>query len=229
MNQDDINPERPERRPGSMIMVEVAGAQYPMKRVSQCRTCTSPHRRDIERLILEGVSYNLIAEEIGAREETGRWPHPAASSIRKHVIENHMPIGATTERALIERRSKELGRDLEGHRESLIDYQAANELIIQRGMARMARGELKPTMGDLLNAIRNQHNFAQAAEEGVDAAAWQDALLAYMEVVQQFVPPESQQALGQALAKHPVLRAMASKAAGTPAIEGEVVREDREG
>jgi hypothetical protein len=231
MNQDDAFPEAPASHPGSMVMVDVNGAQYPMKRVAQCRTCTSPHRRDIERMILDGVSYNNIVREIGSRPEPDRWPHPLVSSVRTHVANGHMPIGPTMERALIERRSQEIGRDLEGHQESLIDYAAANELIIQRGMARVFRGELKPTMTDLMKAISVQHTIHQATEEGVDADTWQDALLAYMEVAQEFVPPERQQAFGQALSRHPVLKAMAAKAAGlaTPTIGGEVVREGLEG
>lgn len=229
MNHDDAYPEAPVTHPGSMIMVEVNGAQYPMRRVSQCRTCTSPHRRDIERMILEGISYNMISQEINGREASGRWPHPVASSIKNHVANNHMPIGPTTERALIERRSQEIGRDLENAQESLIDYKSANEMIIQRGMARMVRGELNPTMSDLLRAISHQHAMQQVADDGVDSKTWEEALMAYMEVTQLFVPPERQQAFGQALSKHPVLRAMAAKATGAPVIEGEVVREELEG
>lgn len=229
MDQNDAFPEAPTSHPGSMVMVDVNGAQYPMKRVAQCRTCTSPHRRDIERMILEGVSYNRIAQEIGARPEPDRWPHPLSSSIRKHVGHGHMPIGPTMERALIDRRSKEIGRDLENHQESLIDFQAANELIIQRGMARMARGELKPSMSDLARAIGQQFTMQQATENGVDSDTWEEAFMVYMEVAQQFVPVERQQEFGRALAQHPVLRAMAAKAMGTPVIGGEVVQGEIEG
>lgn len=227
MHQDDLNPEV-QADDRSMIMVEVNGAQYPMKRIPQCRTCTSEYRREIEQMILDGVSYQKIVDVIADRP-VGRWPHPMFSSVRNHVRQNHMPIGPTMERALIERRSQQIGRDIEGSAESLIDYQTANELIIQRGMARFMRGELKPSMSDLANAIRTQHTIDQSAEGGLDSAAWEEALLAYMEVAQQFVPVERHQEFGRALAHHPVLRAMAAKASATPAIEGEVVREGIEG
>lgn len=229
MDHDDAFPVVPDDRPGSMIMVEVNGQQYPMKTVTQCRTCMSPYRRQIEQYLIEGMSYGWIATEVSGYEKrpNQRFDHPTLYSIREHVARNHMPLGPTAERALIEQRSQEIGRDLEGYQGSLADYAAANQLIISRGMAKMARGELSPSMGDLLNAVRMQHSIEQAKEEGVDSAAWQEALVAYMEVAQQFIPQESIQAYGQALAKHPVLRAMMS--GQRPAIDGEVVAERDEG
>jgi hypothetical protein len=227
VNHEDAYPEAPTSPPGSMIMVEVNGQLYPMKRVTQCRTCMSPYRQEIEQLVIEGNSYRMIAESIKDRPRAPqqRLPHPGLDSVHTHVMNNHMPIGPTTERALIERRSKEIGRDLMDHGESLVDYVTANEVIIQRGMNRLSSGELKPSMGDLLTAIRNQHAISQAVEGGVDAAAWQEALVAYMEVATQFVPAEFLGAYGEALSRHPVLRALASKALNPGAIDGEVVAE----
>lgn len=225
MHQDDAYPEPPETRPGSMVMIDVHGAQYPLKTVTQCRTCMSPHRRMIENSVLEGLSYKSIADALDGLPLGPRgWPHPNVSSIMRHVRSNHMPIGPTTERALIERRSKEIGRDLEEHTESLLDYRGVNEMIVQRGMASMARGELKVSMSDLLRAISNQHNFAMATEDSLDSEAWQEALMAYMEVANDLMPPDRMAEFGRRLATHPVLQRLAMKSA-TPAIEGEVVSE----
>jgi hypothetical protein len=225
MHQDDANPPAPESRPGSMVMIDVHGMQYPLKTVTQCRTCMSPHRRMIENSVLEGHSYKTIADSLeGLPLGPRNWPHPNWSSVRNHVRSNHMPIGPTTERALIERRSKEIGRDLETHTEAVVDYQGVNEMIVQRGMAAMARGELKVSMGDLLRAISNQHTFAMAAEGGLDAEAWQDALMAYMDVVNDLMPPDRMEEFGRRLANHPVLQKLAMRSS-TPAIEGEVVGE----
>lgn len=229
MHQDDAFPPVPETRPGSMVMINVHGAQYPLKTVTQCRTCMSPHRMMIENAVLEGQSYKTIAKSLEGLPLGHRgWPHPAMDSIQRHVNSNHMPIGPTTERILIERRSEEIGRSLENHATSLIDYQGLNELIIQRGVSGMARGELKPSMGDVLRAISNQHNFAMAAEDSVDSQAWQDALLAYMDVVNEMMPPEMMGEFGRRLAQHPVLRNLAVRSA-PPAIEGEVVSDGEDG
>lgn len=199
----------PEGRPGSVMMVEVNGRKYPLKRVSQCRTCMSPYRMEIEQAVLEQHSYQRIAAAVADREP-GVLPNPSYQSVRDHVNKGHMPIGPTAERALVESRAQQLGRDIEAHVSSLADYATVNEIIVQRGMERLSRGELKPSMSELLTAIRMQHAIESTSEEGLDSAAWQQALVAYMEVAQQFIPVDHLQAYGAALAQHPVLRAMMS-------------------
>lgn len=119
-----------------------------------------------------------------------------------------MPLGPTAERALVEARAKQIGRDIENHVSALADYKSVNEIIVQRGMERIARGELQPTMSELLTAIRQQHAIESTSEEGLDSAAWQEALMAYMEVAQQYIPQELHQDYGAALANHPVLKAL---------------------
>lgn len=188
-------------------MVEINGKKYPMKRVQQCRTCMSPYRMEIEQAILEQHSYRKIANAVVDREP-GHLPNPSYQSIRDHVNNGHMPIGPSAERALVESRAKQIGRDIEEYASSLADYATVNEIIIQRGMERLARGELRPSMSELLTAIRMQHTIESTSEDGLDSAAWQQALVAYMEVAQQFIPVDHLQAYGQALAQHPVLRAM---------------------
>lgn len=200
-------------RPGSVVMIEVNGQRYPMKTVPQCRTCMSPYRLEIEQAVLEQRSYQKIADAVADREP-GTLPNPGYQSIRDHVNKNHMPIGPTSERALVEERAKQIGRDIENYASGLADYVSVNQIIIQRGMDRLARGELKPSMSELLTAIRMQHSIETSTDEGVDAQAWQEAIVAYMEVAQRFIPREHFQAYGAALAQHPVLRALMS--GGTP-------------
>jgi len=209
MDIEDTNPPPPppHQRPGSVVMVDIGGRRYPMKTVPQCRTCMSPYRLEIEQAVLEQRSYMSIANALLDRAE-GRLPHPGHQSIRDHVLKNHMPIGPTAERALVEERAKAIGRDIENYASGLANYATVNEIIIQRGMDRLARGELQPSMSELLTAIRMQHTIEATSEDGLDSAAWQEALVAYLEVAQKFIPADQMQAYGQALANHPVLRAM---------------------
>lgn len=209
MDFEDANPTPPanRERPLSVIMVDVGGRQYPMKTVPQCRTCMSPYRLEIEQAILEQHSYMSIANTLVDRQP-GRLPNPGHQSIRFHVVNGHMPVGPTAERALVERRAEQIGRSIEDYTSGLADYATVNEIIIQRGMERIARGELQPSMSELLTAIRNQHTIEATSNDGLDSAAWQEALVAYLEVAQKFIPADQMQAYGQALANHPVLRAM---------------------
>lgn len=196
-------------RPGSVVMVEVNGQRYPMKTVPQCRTCMSPYRLEIEQAVLEQRSYQKISDAVADREP-GTLPNPGYQSIRDHVNKGHMPIGPTAERALVEARAQQIGRDIETYAAGLADYRSVNQIIIQRGMDRLARGELKPSMAELLTAIRQEHAMETATDEGVTQEAYQGAIIAYMEVAQAFIPPERFQEYGQALARHPVIRALMS-------------------
>lgn len=209
MDTEDTNPAplAPRQRPTSVIMVDVGGRKYPMKTIAQCRTCMSPYRMEIEQAILEHHSYASIAATVADRQP-GRLPNPGHQSIRFHVVNGHMPVGPTAERALVERRAEQIGRSIEDYTSGLADYATVNEIIIQRGMERIARGELQPSMSELLTAIRTQHTIESTTEDGLDSAAWQEALVAYLEVAQKFIPANQMQAYGQALANHPVLRAM---------------------
>ncbi len=209
MDVEDSNPALPppRRRPGSVVMIDVGGRQYPMRTATQCRTCMSPYRLEIEQAILEQRSYMSIANILTDRE-AGHLPNPSHQSIRDHVRKGHMPIGPTAERALVEERAQAIGRDIETYAAGLANYATVNELIIQRGMDRLASGQLQPSMTELLTAIRMQHTIEAASEEGLDGAAWQEAMMIYMELAAQFIPPEQHQAYGQALASHPILRAM---------------------
>jgi hypothetical protein len=199
-------------------MIEINGQRYPMKTIPQCRTCMSPYRLEIEQAVLEQRSYQKIADAVADRDP-GTLPNPGYQSIRDHVNKGHMPIGPTAERALVEERAKQIGRDIESYAAGLADYRSVNQIIIQRGMDRLARGELKPSMAELLTAIRLEHSMETSSEQGVDAQAWQEALVAYMEVAQKFIPQEHFQAYGSALAQHPVLRAMMTGSREPRALE----------
>jgi hypothetical protein len=190
-------------------MIEVNGQKYPMKTVPQCRTCMSPYRLEIEQAVLEQRSYQKIADAVADRKP-GVHPNPGYQSIRDHVNKGHMPIGPTAERALVEARAKDIGRDIETYAAGLADYRSVNQIIIQRGMDRLARGELKPSMAELLTAIRQEHAMETATDSTVTEEAYQQAIIAYMEVAQAFIPPDRFQEYGQALARHPVIRALMS-------------------
>ena len=148
--------------------------------------------------------------------------HPKGPSIATHVTRNHMPMVSTAERALIEQRARDIGRDIDGYVGSLVDYQTVNQIVIQKGMARIVNGEIEPSMADLLAAIRNQHSIEQTSGGGLDVQAMQDALLAYLEVAKDFIPAERMSEYGRELMKHPILKAMYLKSNTT---DGEAVEE----
>jgi hypothetical protein len=219
MNQDEIV-ARDATPPHSVVMVEVNGQQYPMRSERKCKTCQSPYRLEIEKMICAGSSYLSVVSALEGRK-SGRLGHPTSENLRHHIEKQHMPLGKTMVHALVRERSNELGRDMETYGSTLVDYVAANRAVIQLGMEGIASGELKPNISEMLAAIRMEHTVQQSLGDGLDAQAWQDAMLIYMEVAQRFIPPDRMGEYGRALATNPILRGIIAGEKRT--IQGAIV------
>lgn len=195
--------------PSSMVMTKIGGREYPLRSVPTCKTCQDPNRLWIENELIRGASYASIARAL-ENMPAGDLGHPNAEGISNHIERDHLPVGVATQRRLIERRAKEIGRSIETEQGTLVDYVTVNQMIVSRGFERMQAGEITPDLGDVINASKFLHTVEQASGGELDEQAWRDAMLAYMEVATEFIPPERFAAYGQALSQHPVLRAMMS-------------------
>lgn len=212
----------PERQPpASMVMTVVNGRQYPMRSVYNCRTCQSPHRQFIEDELIRGRSYTAIARQVADLPE-GPMPHPSNQGVAAHVQNGHMPVPHEQRRGIIEKRARDIGKSIDTD-ENLVDYVAANHLVVQRGVERLASGEIDVDTRDLLSAISILHKIETTSPEGYDVEAYQEAMFVYMEVAQKFMPREVFDAYGKALRRNPILRAIAAKleSGRSEAVEGE--------
>lgn len=206
--------------PSSMVMTRIGGKDYPMRSVPNCKTCQDPNRMFIENELIRGRSYKLIAEALESMP-AGGMGHPTADGISDHIRNNHLPLGVATQRRLIERRAKEVGKSIETSDDDLIDYVTVNQMIVSRGFERMQDGEINPDVAEVLAASKFLYQVEQAAGGGVDEQVWRDAMLAYMEVARDFIPAERWAEYGQALSRNPVLRAMAAQAEQRAITAGE--------
>jgi hypothetical protein len=182
--------------------------------------CQHPNRADIEQQIVNGRSYRAIAnwtQNNLIEPDTG---NPSDHSVRNHVQGEHMPLNAIIQRALIERRSKEIGRSIEEGVDSLVDHVTANQMVIEKGFERLQAGEIQPSMSDLLSAIRTQVAIDAEIDSPVDAQVWQQALMEYMSIISQLLTPEQKQRFNQLAGQNAVLRGMERQQ--TRAIEGDV-------
>lgn len=203
-----------------MVQTMVNGRTYPMKSVPQCKTCQHPMRYDIEAAMCAGRSYRGI---LGMLPEEYADTNPTYEGLRNHFTNGHMPLPAAAQRRLIERNYEKSGRKIEEAVDDLVDnYVTVAEMVVQRGVERLAAGEINPEVSDVLNAVKTLHAINQTAQAGVDQEAWQSAMMAYMEEVATIMSPEQMQALGKRLSMNPTLRALAAKREATLAIEGDV-------
>ncbi len=193
----------------SMAMVRVAGRLYPARISSACGTCNSPYRVQIEREMLSGRSYRAIHEWLNATLDPPEGHHhPSRDSIRMHMKDGHLPLAAAVQRRIIEDRSKEIGRDIEEAAGTIADHVAVNRIIVQRGLERLTDGDIEPSMGDLLTAIRQQQVIDEQHEGGVDAEVWRQALMEYMAIIGRVLTPAQRVEFVRQAEGSPVLRAI---------------------
>lgn len=203
-----------------MVMIRVGNQDYPARNVPQCKTCQSPNRMLVEQLLLTGRSYRNIEKELVGLP-AGPMGHPSYQGVREHA-QHHMPIAAATRRKLIERRAQQVGKDIETHTDTLVDYITVAEMVVQEGYDKLVAGEMKVDAAALLTAIKTVHAINADAESGIEAGMWQEALFAYMEVAQRFIPEDQRMAFGRAIKEHPVIQGIAAKRAEGKTIPGEV-------
>ena len=189
--------------PRSVVMARIGGYTYPLVTHSNCRSCQSPFRADIERGLLQGLSLRVIVDSLAALPE-GVLPHPNKNNIKNHRGQ-HMPFTAQTQRRLIERRAEQLGRDIEEAAESLIDGVTAAELTVQKGFERMASGEISPNVTEMLTAAKFLREVEKDAGGDITEQAFYEILSAYMETVVKFIPPSRMQEFALAMRAHPVI------------------------
>jgi hypothetical protein len=197
--------------PSALVMTRIGGQDYPMRSVPTCKTCQSPYRADIESALVKGSSYASIARDIEARPNPGRLGHPSVNSITDHVKKGHLPIGPAAQRALIERRSKEIGLDIENEVVNLADHVTVARMVVQKGFEAIQAGDLTPDVKDVMAASKFLFEIDRQTQAGLDQETFMAVLHAYMEVATKFIPPEMFQAYGRALDAHPTLRMVTAK------------------
>lgn len=204
--------------PSSMVMTRIGGVDYPMRSVPSCKTCQSPQRTLIENELVKGRSYAVIRRELEGLPGGDRG-HPSAEGISEHVKNGHVPIGASLQRRLIERRAKDIGRNIEAAEESLADYVTVQQMIVSRGFERLQGGEIQPDVKDLIAASRFLHDVESQGDNGLGEEVMLQALHAYLEVARTFIPPDRWAEYGRAMAANPVLLAIAQKQDQQRALE----------
>lgn len=196
-----------ETGPASMVMVRVGNRTVPAKTGARCRVCQSPHRAQIEAWILEGYTRPTILGQL-ADMEPGPLGQPSEKSLRVHT-DNHLPLDARAQAAILDRRAELLGDEIEKYGGRVADHKSALSMVVLKGFDRLQKGEIQVDSATLIKAIDLAQKFEMAAEGGMDANVWRDALMEYMRIVVPFIPPERRQELSAALSESPVLAALA--------------------
>jgi len=192
--------------------VRVGDRQYPIKYVKMCKTCRSKYRHEIEQALLNGLPYKMIiAQAVEPYDDHSPLGPPSEQGIQGHVRKGHMPIPFSVQRIEIENRAKELGRHIENGEQILVDGIGMLRSITQRAFERINSGEIQPTIGDLMTALRIEASLTSGQQDPADSDAWKKAFIAYMEVVKANVPPEVFQRISEEMRTSPVMSQLAER------------------
>lgn len=149
-----------------MAFYKVRGRRIPMVHIEQCRTCTHPRRRLIERLLIDGVVPRVIAERL--KNQVG----PSEASIRRHYARGHMPVDART---VVERQDERAEARWRQHGEVVTKHfrteYRISQLIVSEFHRRVQSGRVRLTMNsaveacDLINRMERQAAEAERTEQ----------------------------------------------------------------
>lgn len=217
MSEIEVELNEPQSRGNTHVsFITIAGRRYPTKTVARCFTCQSVHRPQIEQAIILGMSMRQIMEEmVEPFDHHSHLGPPTRMSLTTHIKKRHMPTPFSVQRDLIEKRAKEMGKNIEEGEELLTDSLTIFRSIVQRGYMLMNEGVIEPSMGDLLKAAQLQQMVESAQADrgssGDDVEAWREAMIEYMAIVQRSVSPDQFQRIGLEMSQSPILQAISRR------------------
>lgn len=198
--------------PRSMILTRIGGREYPLRSLPNCRTCQHPQRDEIENAMLAGQSMLSIRRALP--EDDFR---PSYDGLRGHFKNNHMPLEASAQVALIERNAKRQGLKIEEAIDTLVDHITVAEMVVQKGFQRMQSGEISPEMTDVLNAVKIVEQIQSRVQGDMDQEMWVSATMSMLEDARQIMNPQQWEQYGKKLQSNPILKALADKQASSAA------------
>ena len=119
-----------------------------MVTIKQCRVCTSPHRREAETLLLDGVPPIEVVRRMPQMSV-------AVTSIRRHVRRRHLPVDVEQLVGYLSERKDELDRELVGKATAAAKRDIDRALLtLVAGQLRLKDGSLTVTAADCFDAVR---------------------------------------------------------------------------
>jgi hypothetical protein len=201
----------------------LGGQIYPMKNVGNCHTCQSPYRYQIESLIVQAIAYSRILNDVLAIDPDARI---SVISMKTHFDRGHMPVQTEYVRRTTERHARERGEGIDALAGAIADGLTFAEVVLSESMAAIARGELKPTVSDGLQAAQIMERFG-THEEAASEDEYVQAFMIYHETAEKVMTEVQFRQFGEMLSQDPTLRALISRRRAEPepdaqlAIEGD--------
>lgn len=190
--------------------VVIGGKEYDKPWDLNCGACRSPWLAQIDAMLAEGYSLRQIRKHLA-----GLRPAPPNEQIlRTHIA--HLADPHRKARLAFEEAAESRGDDTTAHGAQLTD---ALQAVIRAGTERLAHGELDVQTRDMLAAMKLMEQIERnRTGEGVEASAWQAALMEFFEIVRKHLTPAQWRAFVIDVYDSPTIRAVLAES--SPALPG---------
>lgn len=202
----------------NLLPVEHGGKDPKVKIHPSCRVCNAPNdlMKTVNYMLASGASYKdverLIAPINASLPEGARIDY---QGIRRHQ-KSHLPYDADAVRRILERRAEEAQQDFERGSNHLVGVAAYAEVMMKKGFASMANGEITVSPSEGLKAAEFLHRIEQESAGQDNAAETLATLNRIIQAVRAVVPERYWQ------------RIMNHLDGEQEAIEAEAIEEDDE-
>lgn len=161
----------------------------PVKFEPRCKICKSDFRPIIDRLLVSGNSYSMIAEQFRGKDVqlTG-----SIDAIRKSIERHrkkHLSVRDAAVRGILEERARESGVLVETVRQQLVSAEAMLELAVKQGTDQLSHPDAKIKYQDAIRAaeLLRDSKYEEMAQQ-LEISMRQ--VQAITQAIQEKVPPE---------------------------------------
>lgn len=148
-----------------------------------CGACRSPYGEQLDQALAEGWSYRSVRKFFAGRKPAC----PNELILRHHVDCGHLIEPHLKARLAFEEAAAGRGEDTGTASARGEDALAA---IVRQGTAQLLGGMVDVRASDMVAAVRLQEQItARRDGEGVEASAWQQALMSFFEIVKGYLTP----------------------------------------
>ncbi len=219
-----------EAERGGLVQFRAGGNEVPYRKNlhPKCRVCRSPYVDDLEEfVVIKGLTYKQALSLLPPPDESIGQRALSVHSMSEHFGNDHLDRDLVITQSIKAERAAQLGRSLEDHAGLIVDGITLLRTVQQKTFEDIASGKQKPDIKEGLAAVKMLADLGEydgGGVSGLDVQSVIDALMAYHEAAEEFLPADSYAAFNERLMANPILQALAKKFDGEDDIyDAEVV------
>jgi hypothetical protein len=179
------------------------GREHTYRVSARCRTCRSPHRREIDSKLVRGEPHSAIVRALPDGCSL------TAANLGEHFRRGHVAAEHEINRRLREERAEAVGREVAADTEHALTERAFAQKVAEIVFGRLASGEIRATLKEGLAAARimAKHDLIVAERDALRdlLRTGRDEIVSVFAAADVVMDDEQWQRFGRALGGHPTL------------------------